>query len=69
LRHAVDQFKRAIELDLENEKVHYRLILAMAALADTDDMTSLYRETTRSCPRRAAGSELTPGLTEPSRSR
>jgi tetratricopeptide (TPR) repeat protein len=50
LRHAVDQFKRAIELEPNNEKVHYQLIQAMAALADTDDMTSLYRERYAAAP-------------------
>jgi tetratricopeptide (TPR) repeat protein len=43
LRRAVEQFNRAIALDPDNEKVHYQLIAAMAALAGTDDMTSLYR--------------------------
>ena len=50
LRRAVDQYKRAIELDPDNEKVHYQLISAMAALADIDDMTSLYRERTQPHP-------------------
>ena len=50
LRRAVDQYKRAIELDPDNEKVHYQLISAMAALADIDDMTSLYRERHAAAP-------------------
>jgi tetratricopeptide (TPR) repeat protein len=50
LRRAVDQFKRAIELDPDNEKIHYHLISAMAALADTDHMTSLYRQRHAAAP-------------------
>jgi tetratricopeptide (TPR) repeat protein len=54
LRRAVEQFNRAIALDPDNEKVHYQLIAAMAALADADDMTTLYRE------RHAAASDEPP---------
>jgi Flp pilus assembly protein TadD len=44
MRRAVEQYKRAIELDPDDEKVHYQLIFAMATLGDADDMLAIYRE-------------------------
>lgn len=44
LRRAVDLYKRAIELDPDAEQVRYQLISASAALGDSDEMISLYKE-------------------------
>jgi tetratricopeptide (TPR) repeat protein len=43
LRQAVDNYRRAIELDPSMDKARYQLIQALAALFDTDEMIELYR--------------------------
>src|SRR5258708_39704626 len=43
LRLAVEQYRRAVELDPAFDKARYQLIQTLAALHDTDEMISLYR--------------------------
>jgi tetratricopeptide (TPR) repeat protein len=42
LRRAVEQYRRAVELDPALDKARYQLIHALAALFDTDEMVTLY---------------------------
>src|SRR5712692_619404 len=50
VRQAVEQYRRALELDTDEEKVRYQLIGALAALFDTEEMVALYRERVAASP-------------------
>jgi tetratricopeptide (TPR) repeat protein len=50
LRQAVDQYKRAIDLDPDAEQVRYQLIAALGALRDTDEMIALYQQRVAAAP-------------------
>ena len=50
LRQAVEQYRRAVELDPAADKPRYQLILALAALGETGEMVALYTERLASAP-------------------
>jgi tetratricopeptide (TPR) repeat protein len=47
---AVEQYERAIELDPDADKAHYRLIAAKAALGDADEAVALYERRLAAAP-------------------
>jgi tetratricopeptide (TPR) repeat protein len=73
LRQAVDQYKRAIDLDPDAEQVRYQLIAALGALRDTDEMIALYQQRVAAAPgkvqeyRFLAGAYLAAGAKEEAR--
>jgi cytochrome c-type biogenesis protein CcmH/NrfG len=50
VRRAVDQYRRAVELDPEADKARYQLIYALAGLFDREEMITLHRERLASAP-------------------
>jgi tetratricopeptide (TPR) repeat protein len=50
LRQAVEQYRRALELDPNADKVRYQLISALAALFDTQEMIALYEQRLAASP-------------------
>jgi tetratricopeptide (TPR) repeat protein len=44
LRHAIEQYERAIELDPEYDKPHFQLISARVALQEPDLLVSIYEQ-------------------------
>src|SRR5438067_255400 len=50
LRQAVEQYRRAIDLDPGLDRARYQLIQALAALFDTDEMIALHEERLASNP-------------------
>jgi tetratricopeptide (TPR) repeat protein len=50
LAQAVEQYRRAVELDPGADKPRYQLILALAALSQTEEMVALYTQRLASAP-------------------
>lgn len=50
LRRAVEQYRRALELDPDADKTRYMLISTLAALFDTDEMIELYKQRVAAAP-------------------
>jgi tetratricopeptide (TPR) repeat protein len=50
LGQAVEQYRRAVELDPGADKPRYQLILALAALSQTEEMVALYTQRLASAP-------------------
>jgi Flp pilus assembly protein TadD len=50
LRQAVEQYRRAVELDPDADKPRYQLIRALAAVSDTEEMVTLYTRRLASAP-------------------
>lgn len=48
---AVEQYRRAIELDPAMDKAHYQLIHSLAALSDVDDQVASYKRWLAEAPR------------------